>query len=652
MKPTLQFVLSPIVLFCLFPVFATTANAQQAAPPAATAQIAAPKEQPVPRRGTIKGRVLGDDGQPLAEVPVLASPIGRSAAARRPGLAGPGGPTGAPSQTTTDEEGNFTFENLIPATYSISATVPGYIAPPAEEESGAGIYHLGDLANITLVKGGVITGKIVNASGELLTGVSVNAIRTGNINGEEDGLLPQGTGQQGFGRTWRTDDRGLYRIYGLIPGTYIVQAGPPANGPGGFGPNFPSQYSGDAPTYYPSAVRDTAAPVAVQAGGEVAGIDIRYRGEKGHAVSGKILAKADSNPTAFANGFNATVISLSLPGTDDIVATAVQMNGGPGGGGGGRRFNQASDGGFALSGIADGEYEISARRNGFGADSDAVAAPLRVSVHGTDVGGLQMTLVPLASLSGRVVMERRPGICPLPRRAFMEEVLLNPERDEAAARETALGLLNGRIRPFAPLATGDFTLRNLEAGRWRIAAQLPDENWYLRAITAETKAPATAARRTATPAPPTLPPTLTNAVRTGFILKSGEKQTGVLVAIAEGAAAIKGKVVNESGKAVGKVRVHLLPAEKEAADDLVRYAEAYTTGDGSFHFKNLAPGRYLLLSKPIKSQAAQASGNATARPLAWDNAQRTALRREAETAGNIIELKTCQRINDYKLILK
>ena len=159
MKTNRQFLLSPIVLLCLLPVFVINSAAQQAAPPAATPQAAAPKQQPiespVARRGTIKGRVLGDDGQPLAEVPVLASPIGRAAAARRPG---PGGPAGAPSQTTTDEEGNFTFENLTPASYSISATVPGYIAPPAEEETSAGIYHLGDLANITLVKGGVITG--------------------------------------------------------------------------------------------------------------------------------------------------------------------------------------------------------------------------------------------------------------------------------------------------------------------------------------------------------------------------------------------------------------------------------------------------------------------------------------------------------------
>jgi protocatechuate 3,4-dioxygenase beta subunit len=628
-------------LICLLFVVITSVAAQSASQttsrPNPTATASPQNEQPVMRRGTIRGRILGDDGQPLADVPVMAFPIGRSAIARRPG---PGGPAGAPSQTTTGEEGNFTFENLIPASYSISATVPGYVAPPAEEETGAGVYHLGDAANITLVKGGVITGKVVNASGEPLTGVSVSAIRTGNLNGEEDDLATQGTGPQGFGRAWRTDDRGIYRIYGLVPGTYIVQAGSPAAGPGGigpaeFGPNSLSPYRGDAPTYYPSAVRDTATPVAVHLGADVEGIDIRYRGEKGHAVSGKVLAKAGNESNSFANGFNATIITLSLPGTDNVVATTVQMNRGPGRGPGGR-FNRAADSGFVLSGVADGEYEISARRNGIGAESDAVAAPRRMSVHGADVSGLQLTLAPLASLGGRVVMERRPGICPSPRRAFMEEVLLTAERDDAASAPQ-----NRNQRPSAPLSTGEFLLRNLEVGRWRIAAKLPDENWYMRAITGENKAPATTTRKTAAAAQPAL----VNAGRTGFTLKSGEKQTGVLVAITEGAAALAGKVISESGKSVAKTRVHLLPAEREAADDLVRYAEATATSDGSFHFKNLAPGRYYLLGKSIKDHA-------ITRPLAWDSAQRAVLRKEAEAAGNQIELKTCQHINDYKLSVK
>ncbi|HMV84615.1 MAG TPA: carboxypeptidase-like regulatory domain-containing protein [Blastocatellia bacterium] len=555
--------------------------------------------------GSITGRVLGDDGQPLAAIPVFAAPIGRAGAAgRRQG-------GGASSQTTTDDEGNFEFANLPPASYSIAATVPGYIAPPAEEETGAGIYRPGDAVTITLIKGGVITGKVVNATGEPLTGISVNAIRVGGLNGEEEDQTTSQGGFRGFQRNWRTDDRGVYRIYGLIPGSYIVQAG------GNGGPNPLSPFSQDAPTYYPSSAREAAVPLAVRAGDEAAGIDIRYRGEKGRAISGKVLAKAgeaSSDPAPVQ-------ISLLLAGTDSVIASTVQA---------GRGANN----GFALYGIPDGEYDITARRGNFGAlESDAVAAPRRVTVRGADVGGIQLTLAPLALLGGKVILEKKPGApaCPAPRKFFVEEILLRAERDEPSTTQDAALTRVAPRRLSAPSAQGDFTLRNLEAGRWRLVAKLPDENWYIRAMMPDGKASAvTAVRKAATPPP-------INLARNGVTFKLGEKLTNAAVIITEGAAGLSGKVA-------GNVRVFAVPAEKEAADDVLRYAQTTTTADGSFHLKHLAPGRYYLLAKPIKGNE-----GSDVHPLAWDSVQRAALRREAETATQIVELQPCQRLNDYKL---
>src|SRR5262245_26157797 len=227
------------LLLCVSAAPLTLAMAQQ---PAAPANSDAKREQQEQKPGSIKGRVVGDDGQPMANVPVVATPIGRSAA-RRPGQAGQG------AQTNTDDDGAFEFEGLAPASYVISASAPGYITPPPiEDEESPGVFHVGDSANITLVRGGVITGKVLNVAGEPLTGVSVNAIRVGGLEGEDDNQLVF----QGFGRNWRTDDRGVYRVYGLVPGAYIVQAG----GSRGAGPNLLSPFGEDAPTYYPSSARD------------------------------------------------------------------------------------------------------------------------------------------------------------------------------------------------------------------------------------------------------------------------------------------------------------------------------------------------------------------------------------------------------------
>ncbi len=601
-----------IQLFCSLVVFLAVAVAQQ---PTAPVKSDEEKPQASSKPGSIKGRVIGDDGQPMANIPVAAAPIGRSAA-RRPGMGAQG------ATANTDDDGNFEFEGLAPASYAISASAPGFITPPPEGETGAGVYRIGEFANITLAKGGVITGKVTSATGEPLTGIGVNVVRVGGVDGEADDQPVF----QAFGRNWRTDDLGVYRIYGLVPGSYIVQAG----GGGGFGPNLLSPFSEDAPTYYPSSAREAAAPVLVRAGEEVAGIDIRYRGDKGRVVSGRVLAKTGDQ----SDRFGPTQINLTIAGSEAVVATALQMDGGP------RGRGQAPGGasrGFALYGVRDGEYEIIARRGGLGAESDAVSAPRRVSVRGADVSGIDLALAPLASLSGRVVVEKKAAVCQPPRASSVEEILVVAERDEAQGREATPASRLIPTRPAAPSATGEFTLRNLEAGRHRVIAQLPDENWYFRAISVEGKPPAPAARRTAAPAP-------VNVARNGVTLKPGEKLSGMNVTIAEGAAGLKGQV-DQGGGASGKIRAHLIPAEKEAADDVLRYAQATVDGDGGFQFKHLAPGRYYLLAKPVKNDE---TGAAAARLQAWDNAQRAALRKEAEAANVSIELQPCQRIKDYQ----
>ncbi len=583
--------------------------------------------------GSIKGRVVDSEGQPAANISVTAFPIGRRPEGR------PGG-GGQPAQAMTDEEGNFQIDGLSPASYSIASSAPGYITLPPENEESAGVYRLGDFASITLVKGGVITGKVMSADGEPLTGVSVNAVRTGNLEGEED-FSPV---TAGFGRNWRTDDLGVYRIYGLAPSSYVVRAG------GGTG-NFTSAFSEDAPTYYPSSPRETAVVVRAPAGAEVSGIDIRYRGEKGRTVSGKVIDKGGSE----SNRPGGVEISLRVAGSDTVIASAFQM------GGGGRRGNRGGgDDGFALRGVPDGEYEVVARRGGFGgAESGAASAPRRISVRGADVGGIELILAPLATLNGRVVIERRtgaastanstvvsPDACQGPRRSFAGEILLGAQRDDNPPRESSTAARSTSTPLAAPDANSEFTLRNLDAGIYRLSVQLPDENWYVRSMSLD-RAPAPATRR---PSASAAASPAVKVARDGIAIKAGEKVSGLIVAIAEGAAGVKGQVVKAGGENVaGNLLVLLVPAEKEAADNLLRYAQTVTNKEGAFNLKHLAPGRYLLLAKPLPKDAAE---NGSDRLIARDHAKRLALRSEAEAYAKVVELKPCQRISDSKLDIR
>jgi hypothetical protein len=185
----------------------------------------------------------------------------------------------------------------------------------------------------------------------------------------------------------------------------------------------------------------------------------------------------------------------------------------------------------------------------------------------------------------------------------------------------------------SPDKGGGFTLKNLEAGHYWINSDLPGENWYVRAIT-----------RAMTPKP-------VDVSRTGITLKQGEKLSGIEMTIAHGAASLGGKVVSasEGAQLPKRLRVHLIPAETATADDLLRYAEAPVRGDGSFEFKHIAPGKYLLYTRQIAEKEAN---DVKSRPTAWDAVERAKLRGEAAAAKNEIELKACQRVKDYDLRLR
>ena len=59
---------------------------------------------------------------------------------------------------------------------------------------------------------------MTNALGEPVVAVRVRALMIRDAKGQVPRI-------PGFGPEQSTDDRGIYRIYGLAPGTYLVSAG-------------------------------------------------------------------------------------------------------------------------------------------------------------------------------------------------------------------------------------------------------------------------------------------------------------------------------------------------------------------------------------------------------------------------------------------
>ena len=108
----------------------------------------------------------------------------------------------------------------------MTASAASYIVPLRENENvPVDYYRIGDSVTITMFKGGVINGTVTDTDGQPVVALRVRALMLRDANGQQSN--PSMMSER------LTDDRGVYRLYGLEPGTYVVSAG--GGGDGGFG---------------------------------------------------------------------------------------------------------------------------------------------------------------------------------------------------------------------------------------------------------------------------------------------------------------------------------------------------------------------------------------------------------------------------------
>lgn len=546
-------------------------------------------------KGVISGRVVNSDGTGLANIAVNLTPAAMERYSQR-------------RSGSTDEDGNFRFTEVLPGAYTVNAMDGyGYVTSPlsSQDRLQRRVYRLGETATLTMIKGGVITGRVTNAEGEPLIAMPLTAIMVRSEDGGPISSPIVSPASQAF-----TDDRGIYRFYGLAPGVYLVVANTG-------NPYFSSQaslYDFEVPTYYPSSTRDTAVEVRVTSGGEVTGVDIRYRGGRGHAISGSLVGFQDS-----------VSVALNDVGTHAQIASTYVFSG-------------SREAKFDFYGVPDGEYEISARTDEVGAGTVQPAAsdPKRISIRGTDVTGLELRLLPLATIAGRVVVETSQTPCEKSARISAQEVFLvaRPEEKPITAAEPIARASSAEARIDDK---GLFEIRGLSAHRYRFWVNLPNESLFVKSISLDS-APNTAPARPVSGAG-------TDISRNGILAKRGEKLSGVSVIVAEGAASLRGRaMIEKSGSRLpSRLRIHMVPSETTSADAVLRYAETFSDSDGKFALTGIAPGKYWLLVIGVPEDE---PFDRPASPRAWDAADRIKLRREAEAAKVEIELKACQRVVD------
>ena len=222
--------------------------------------------------GRITGRVV-EQGQntPIAGARINLLPAGR--------------PTTLPPpmfETTTDIDGRFAVEYVPPGEYRLQASKAGYAmttldALPAAVDVSAG--QTRSDVSIALVRGGAIAGRVTDTAGEPAAEVSLLALRR----------LPNGPPMPvPTGRGAQTDDLGVYRIYGLAPGEYYVEANPRPSF-GMFNVSTPRP-SVSVPTYYPGTrTPDSAQAITVIAGETVKDVDLRLIETPAFQISGVVV---------------------------------------------------------------------------------------------------------------------------------------------------------------------------------------------------------------------------------------------------------------------------------------------------------------------------------------------------------------------------
>jgi protocatechuate 3,4-dioxygenase beta subunit len=504
----------------------------------------------------------------------------------------------------TDDQGRFAFTDLPAGRYSLSASKAGHVTASFGQHRpgrpGTPI-QLADgqqfQAHLQMPRGGAITGILLDEHGEATPGILVRAMRWTLTSGERR-LQPAGSGS--------TDDRGIYRVYGLQPGEYVVCATPR----GTVGPDIDrmriemeavqravesaaqreaeaaaalaqrvraleaqlrddEQSVGYAPVCFPgTATPSGASAVALGPGEERAGVDFQLQLVPFARVEGIVM-----NPSGapLQNTQLSLVVAGDGPSPDRRTARA------------------DAEGRFRFTAVPPGQYTLVARATMrlTPGQPRTVSAPLAmagqraaevrraaeqpsvlysmldVPVDGRNLTDLILTLQPGLTVSGQIAFD---GATP-------------PPADLSRARITLSAVDPGPLRGIATSAsaradaTGRFTINNVLPGRYRLSGSSGASGWVVDSA-------------------------VINGQETADFpveIRGGQNVTGATLTFTDRQSEFAGTVVNERSEPVSVYTVIVYPADQRYWTGPSRRIQTNRPGtDGRFTFRNLPPGDYRL----------------------------------------------------------
>jgi protocatechuate 3,4-dioxygenase beta subunit len=363
------------------------------------ASAQSPQQDSRPRTASVSGRVTVA-GKPAVNAKVVVTEVKDRPAPGSQGslmdLTGAG--TGEDHVALADADGRYRVTNLPEGKYEAQVSMGGHIREkPSPNASLTESFSLGEgesrgNVDFALVRGGVITGRVTDADGRPLIAraVSLQVV-------DEQGGKTVAPGSQnpmnmlmGFGGS-QTDDRGVYRIFGLRAGRYLVSAGGESDVFTGNTGNYPRAWRPDAPD------ENQAKVVEVTSGGEVTGVDIRLGAiKKTYEALGRVVDDETGKPVAGAG-----VICIKVKADDGAAID------GTGFGGYGGNAKTDEQGNFRFAGLAPGQYQLNLAdyESFLMGGGNYYSDEAKFEIHGGDVAGVEMRAKSGATISGVAVIE-------------------------------------------------------------------------------------------------------------------------------------------------------------------------------------------------------------------------------------------------------